>query len=89
MSDSLLQFRRLTEDEAGIDRDAFLQAALDKLQTLYPGKKTTVVGTTTISMETDSIYAENGMENYDIGLLDGEIPALRRMSDGEVFSFRV
>ena len=87
--DDLFVFHRFTEG----DDDTFVtdchQAALDKLQTLFPGKHLTVYDRLTIGIETDSWYSDTGTDTYELGLVDNEIPAIRNTRDGEVLTFRV
>lgn len=87
--DDLFVFQRFMEgdDDAMIDR--YHVAAIDKLQTLYPGKRVTTYDHLTIGIETDSYYSETGTDTYELGLVDGEIPALRNTRDGEVLTFRI
>lgn len=87
--DDLFVFQRFMEgdDDAMIDRCHV--AAIDKLQTLYPGKRVTIYDHLTIGIETDSYYSETGTDTYELGLVDGEIPALRNTRDGEVLTFRI
>lgn len=82
-------FRKFMLDEEEEDLDLYHRAAVDKLQTLFPGKKITDYGTITIGIETDSIYSDTGTDIYELGLVDWEIPALRNTRDGEVITFRI
>lgn len=87
--DDLFVFHRFNE----ADDEAFVRqchhAALDKLQTLFPGKQLTVYDHLTIGIATDSFYSETGIDTYELGLVDDEIPAIRNTRDGEVLTFRV
>lgn len=87
--DQLFTFQPFTAYHDPSRVSACHQAALDKLQTLYPGKRLTTYDTLTIGIETDSYYSETGVDTYELGLLDGEIPAMRNTRDGEVLTFRV
>lgn len=70
-------------------KDKCLQAAIDKLQNLYPGKIITTYGDCTLGIPTDSLYSENGYDTYQLGLVDNEIPAMRNTRDEEVLTFRI
>ena len=87
--EDLFVFRRFTEG----DDDAFVtachQAAIDKLQTLFPGKHLTIYDHLTIGIETDSYYSDTGTDTYELGLVDNELPAIRNTRDGEVLTFRI
>lgn len=82
-------FRKFLLDEEEADIDLYHRAAVEKLQTLFPGKRITDYGTLTIGIETDSIYSETGTDIYELGMVDWEIPAIRNTRDGEVITFRV
>lgn len=82
-------FRKFMLDEEDEDVELYHRAAIDKLQTLYPGKKITDYGTLTIGIETDSIYSETGQDIYELGMVDWELPAIRNTRDGEVITFRI
>ena len=63
MSDDLLVFRkfRLDTDSATLERHR--AAALEKLQTLFPGDRITAIDATTLCIATDAPYAADG---YDL-----------------------
>lgn len=82
-------FRKFMLDEEEEDLELYHRAAIDKLQTLYPGKKITDYGTLTIGIETDSLYSETGLDTYELGMVDWELPAIRNTRDGEVITFRI
>ena len=65
------------------------EAAMEKLQTLYPGKRLTVYGDLTLGIETDCLYCDTGIETYRLGLLDDELPALQCERTEEVLTFRL
>ncbi len=88
MSD-LFVFNRFNEgDDEQLVSDCH-QGAVDKLQTLFPGKRITTYDRITIGIETDSYYSETGIDTYELGMVDGEVPAIRNTRDGEVLTFRV
>ena len=82
-------FSKFYCDEEQSKMEKYCSAALDKLQTLYPGKKITQHNYNTLRIESDSLYAENGIDIYELGLIDEEIPAMRRTRDSEIITFRV
>ena len=89
MSDDLLVFRkfRLDTDSATLERHR--AAAMEKLQTLYPGDRITAIDATTLCIATDAPYATDGFDLYDLGLVDGEIAAMRNRRTDEVVTFRL
>lgn len=86
--DDLLSFRRFALDDDGSLIARCSRGAMDKLQTLYPGKRITNYGDITLGVETDSIYSETGTDTYELGLVDGELPAMRCVRTDEVITFR-
>lgn len=86
--DDILSFKRFTldEDDAVVSRCS--RGAMDKLQTLYPGKYITNYDDITLGVETDSLYSETGTDIYELGLVDGEMPAMRCVRTDEVITFR-
>lgn len=87
--DDLLHFKKFLSDADEQLVESCFKAAIDKLQTLYPGKKITTYGQTVIGIESDSLYADNGQEIYYLGVVDDELPALLRQSDNNLITFRV
>lgn len=87
--EELFHFRKFLADEDEELVERCYEAAVEKLQTLFPGKRITAYGRTEIGIESDSIYASNGQDMYALGLIDEETPALRREGDEEVVTFRV
>lgn len=87
--DDLLVFRRFRLDEDDDRLFECQQAAIDKLQTLYPGKRITRYDDTHLGIESDSLYAENGIDVYELGLVDEYLPAMRNTRDDSVITFRV
>lgn len=88
MSEEFL-FRRFLVDEDPSFLALCEQAAWEKLETLYPTKKIKAIDSFSITIESDSLYAVDGTETYLIGLVDDEVPALQRMTDGQIITFRV
>lgn len=84
----LFVFRKYMLDQVSDETDACLAGALDKLQTLYPGKRITVMDQFTIAVETDSLYSDTGIDTYELGNVDDEIYAVRNTRDGNVITFR-
>lgn len=87
--DDLLVFRKFHLDEAPDFLDACREAAIEKLQTLFPGKRITTYDATTLGIETDSLYSDTGIDIYDLGLVDDELPAMRCAANDNVTTFRV
>lgn len=85
----LFVFRRYRMDEVGEDTARAMEAAVDKLQTLYPGKRVTIYDDLTVGIESDSLYCESGIEMMALGCIDDELYALQRERDGEVITFRL
>lgn len=86
--EDLLTFRRFTAADDDEHVEACCRGALDKLQTLYPGKKVVVYDSATLGIETDSLYSESGVDVYELGLVDGELSAMRCVRTDEVVTFR-
>lgn len=84
---SIFQFTRLYIND--IHADDYHRAAIEKLQTLYPNKRITSYDLQTIGIETDSLYSDTGIDTYELGLVDDEIPAIRNTRNDEVITFRV
>ncbi|MDO4955557.1 MAG: hypothetical protein Q4E60_00865 [Bacteroidales bacterium] len=82
-------FRKFLIDEDPEEMAACFAAARDKLETLFPCHAISYHDYYALFIESDSYYAENGMDTYELGLVDEEYPAMRRIRDGEVFTFRV
>lgn len=82
-------FKKLYQDANLAQAEIFCKAAIEKLQDLYPGNKIIRYDHFTIGIETDSPQSETGMDIYEIGLIDQEIPAMRRIRDEETITFRV
>lgn len=87
--DDLLVFQKFRLDEDPVFLDACREAAVEKLQTLYPGKRITTYDATTLGIETDSLYSDTGIDIYDLGLVDEELPAMRNTANDNVTTFRV
>lgn len=86
--DGLLDFRRFTLGDDDNVAARCLRGAMDKLHTLYPGKRITTYDNITLGVETDSLYSEIGTDIYELGLVDGEMPAMRCVRTDEVITFR-
>lgn len=87
--DDLFVFRKFRLDETPDFLDACRTAAIEKLQTLFPGKRITTYDATTLGIETDSLYSETGIDTYELGLVDEELPAMRNASNDNVTTFRI
>lgn len=87
--DDVLVFRKYLLDEVTSQTDGYLQAAIDKLQTLYPDRPVTRYDSLTLGIATDSLYSPTGYDTYELGMVDEEIPAIRNQRDGNVLTFRV
>ncbi len=88
-SDELLVFRKFTAYHYGPELNKFMTAAIDKLQTLFPEKNITRYDDTTLGIETDYLYSDTGIDIYDLGMLDECVPALRRVRDDYIVTFRI
>ena len=77
----------MDEDPSFLDQCR--EAAIEKLQTLFPGKRIVRYDELTLGIETDSLYSETGVDIYELGLVDYEIPAFRNTRNDEVTTFRV
>lgn len=85
--ENIFIFRKFMLDDEEEEVGRCHNAAVDKLQTLYPGKQITEYDQFTIGIETDSYYSETGIDIYELGTVDWEIPAIRNTRDGEVITF--
>ncbi|MBQ0047051.1 MAG: hypothetical protein KBT33_06005 [Prevotellaceae bacterium] len=85
----LLTFRKFRFDEESSETDLCREAAIDKLQTLFPGKRITIYDSFTFGIETDSLYSESGIDTYELGIIDDELYAIRNARDLNVFTFRI
>ena len=89
MGDELVAFRRFLPDEDADLLAACEKGAKEKLETLYPLKRIKAIDSFSITIESDSLYAVDGYEVFYIGLIDEEVPALQRATDGNIITFRV
>lgn len=89
MNDNLLQFRRFMMDTDAAEAAPYITAATEKLNTLFPGHRILLYDHLTLGVETDSLYSETGIDIYELGLVDGEIPAIRNQRDDTVLTFRL
>lgn len=87
--DDLFVFRKFLLDEGDAFVDACREAAIEKLQTLFPGKRIVIYDPMTLGIETDSLYSESGYDTYELGLVDAELPAMRCVENDNVTTFRV
>lgn len=87
--DDLLVFRRFQLEDVDSYTERCLIAAKDKLHTLYPGKHLVAMDAMTLGIETDSLYSDTGIDTYELGLVDDELPAMRNTRDGSVITLRV
>lgn len=85
----LLTFRKFRLDEESSDTELCREAAIDKLQTLFPGKRITVYDNFTFGIETDSLYSDTGIDTYELGMVDDELYAMRNARDLNVITFRL
>lgn len=85
----LFVFRKFYLDEDTAELERCQRAAIDKLQTLYPGKRITAYDSLTLGIESDSLYSDTGIDTYELGTIDDEIYAIRNTRDGEVITFRL
>lgn len=85
----LLTFRKFRLDEESSETDLCREAAIDKLQTLFPGKRITVYDSFTFGIETDSLYSDSGIDTYELGIVDDELYAIRNARDLNVLTFRI
>lgn len=86
---NLLTFRKFLLDEESSETDLCREAAIDKLQTLFPGKRITVYDSFTFGIETDSLYSDSGIDTYELGMVDDELYAMRNARDLNVITFRI
>lgn len=86
---NILTFRKFMLDEESSETDLCREAAIDKLQTLFPGKRITVYDSFTFGIETDSLYSDSGIDTYELGVVDDELYAIRNARDLEVITFRI
>ena len=89
MDNELLTFRKFYPGDADDVIHHVYDAAEDKLQTLYPGNRITRFDHYTIGIASDSLYSENGLDLYELGMVDEELYAMRRKRDGQVIYLRV
>ncbi|MBQ8805057.1 MAG: hypothetical protein IJZ68_01125 [Bacteroidaceae bacterium] len=86
--EDLLKFKRFPIDFDEEFVEICNRGAIEKLQTLYPGKKITSYDNITLGVETDSLYSDTGVDVYELGLVDGELLAMRCVRTDEVVTFR-
>lgn len=89
MSEELLVFRKFRLDTDAETLELHRAAASEKLHTLFPGNRITATDATTFCIATDSPYSTTGYDLYDLGLVDGEVAAMRNQRTDEVITFRV
>ena len=88
-NDDFLVFRNFKADSVPKNIEKYYDAAIEKLQTIFPEKDIIKYGYTTLGIKTDYPYSETGIDIYDLGLLDNNIPAIRRVRDDYVITFRI
>ena len=88
-SDDLFLFRPFTAADDDVLIGQCHAGAVEKLQTLFPGQRLTIYDLRTIGITSDSLYCPNGMDTFVLGMVDDELPAMRRESDQQVFTFRL
>lgn len=86
---AIFTFRKFRLDEDTSETDFCRDAAIEKLQTLFPGKRITVYDSFTFGIETDSLYSDSGIDTYELGVVDDELYAIRNARDLEVITFRI
>ncbi len=86
MSD-IFVFRKFLPGEQTDKARLYLDAAVEKLQTMHPGCKVIIYDEHTIAIPRH----ENGeeLETFVLGLVDGEIPAMQSVISDEVTTFRI
>lgn len=84
--EEIFLFRRFITETP--ETEAYHCAAIEKLQTLYPHKKIKATDGLSIEIETDSLYCDSGIETYELGMINNELPALKCLSSGDVITFR-
>lgn len=89
MGDEFVTFRKFLPNEDADLLAACEKGAKEKLETLYPLTRIKAIDSFSITIESDSLYAVDGYEVYLIGLIDEEVPALQRTTDGHIIPFRV
>ncbi len=87
MTEDLFVFKKFMADADPSQMERYYHAAMDKLQILYPGKRITSYDYQTIGIESDSVYSDTGVDIYELGMIDDEVPALRRQRDDHVITF--
>ncbi|MBQ0163569.1 MAG: hypothetical protein KBS75_00020 [Bacteroidales bacterium] len=65
------------------------KAAIEKLQTLFPDKGIVAYDLLTLGIGTDSLYSDTGLDIYELGLAEGDVPAIRNQRDACVITLRV
>lgn len=85
----MLNFRKFRLDTDPAFLAACRQAAVEKLQTLHPTHRLLHSDELTLAIETDSLYATDGREVYELGLVDDEVPAMRSTLTDLVTTFRL
>lgn len=84
MSD-IFVFRKFLPGEQTDKARLYLDAAVEKLQTMHPGCKVIVYDEHTIAM---SVHGEE-LETFVLEMVDAEIPAMQSVISDEVTTFRV
>lgn len=87
--DELLTFRKFNYEADPEFLRLCREAAIEKLQTLFPGKRITTYDDVTLGIETDSLYSDTGIDTYELGLVDYELPAMRCTANDNVTTFRI
>lgn len=89
MDKELLSFRKFYVGDVEDKIDKIYEAAVDKLQTLYPGNRITRFDAYTLSITTDSLYSDTGLDLYELGMVDEELYAMRCTRDSHIIYLRV
>lgn len=89
MTEELFRFRKFYSGEDNNFVEQCNKAALEKLHTLFPGRRVTIYDYTTIAIDSDSVYCTEGFDTYELGMINDEIPAMQRTSDNNIITFRI
>ncbi|MCI5450876.1 hypothetical protein MR532_03305 [bacterium] len=85
--EDIFVFRRFMTGDIVDESHTYRDAAIEKLQTLFPGKRLTVYDDFTIGVE--DVCCEGRFALHVLGLVDGEIPAIQNTESEEVITYRI
>lgn len=89
MSNDLFRFKRFLADTDSATLEAHHKGAIQKFSTLYPGKRIITYDQRTLGIESEDVDCAKGYDIYELGLVDGEIPAMKCQRNDRIITYRI